>query len=88
MISSTLRVPVYLSQEGPLCPNVYGTIGLDFTPYLKTGVYHPEWNLSDERKTEAFAAEENAVTRKRIYVSELLVGDDSANFEPQNNSSK
>ena len=64
-------------------PNVYGSIGLEYTPYLKTGIYHPEWNLSDERKTKAFSAEENPVTRKRIYVSELLVGDASADFTPQ-----
>ena len=25
-------------------PNVYGTIGVEYTPYLKTGIYHPEWH--------------------------------------------
>ena len=25
-------------------PNVYSTIGVEYTPYLKTGIYHPEWH--------------------------------------------
>lgn len=56
-------------------PNVYGTIGVDYTPYFKTGIYHPEWHLDDERKLTAFEKEMPVATKKIVYVTDVTVGD-------------
>lgn len=56
-------------------PNVYGTIGVDYTPYLKTGIYHPMWHLDDERKRAAFEKESPVSTKKIIYVTDVIIGD-------------
>jgi hypothetical protein len=61
-------------------PNVYGTIGVEYTPYLKTGIYHPEWNLKDERKRLAFEQEKPVADRKEIYVTDLKVGRGDAGY--------
>ena len=37
-------------------PTLYSTIGVEYTPYLKTGIYHPEWHLDTQRKRKEFAA--------------------------------
>jgi hypothetical protein len=62
-------------------PNVYGTIGEDYTPYLKTGIYHPEWNLSTKGKREAFERERPAATNKVIFVTDIKIGDARARYE-------
>ena len=55
-------------------PNVYTTIGTEYTPYLKSGIYHPEWNTKgNQRRQKAFAAETDPVTQKQIFVSHILV---------------
>ena len=62
-------------------PNVYGTIGVDYTPYFKTGIYHPEWHLNDERKRAAFEKEKPVATRKIVYVTDIKVGGAKATIE-------
>ena len=62
-------------------PNVYGTIGKEYTPYLKTGIYHPEWNLKSEPHKERFLAEIPGIEKKEIYVSDVVVGSDKASFD-------
>ncbi|MGY8770167.1 MAG: polysaccharide lyase [Pirellulales bacterium] len=62
-------------------PNVYGTIGKDYTPYLKTGIYHPEWNLKTDQKVEQFEKEKTEVTKKEIYVRKVVVGSDQATYQ-------
>ncbi len=61
-------------------PNVYGTIGIEYTPYLKTGIYHPEWHLNDDRKKEAFAKAQPVSTRKVVWVTEVKVGSEKATY--------
>jgi hypothetical protein len=61
-------------------PNVYGDIGLAYTPYLKTGIYHPEWHLDTNAKREAFEKEIPAATTKVIYITDCKVGDARATF--------
>lgn len=59
----------------------YGTIGVEYTPYLKTGIYHPEWNLNDERKRLAYEREKPVTDRKEILVTDLKVGRGDAGYE-------
>jgi len=61
--------------------NVYSTIGVEYTPYLKTGIYHPEWHFDQEGKSEAFAREIPAAMNKVIYATEIKVGDERAKYE-------
>ena len=61
--------------------NVYTTIGVEYTPYLKTGIYHPEWHLDTDRKREAFAKAQPAATTRTIYISTVRVADQRANLE-------
>ena len=67
-----------LSLEGP---NVYGNIGVEYTPYLKTGIYHPEWNLSTPEREKGFPRQSPDVTRKEILVSKLVVGGPEATLK-------
>lgn len=69
---------VVFDAEGP---NVYGTIGTDYTPYLKTGIYRPEWNLKSEAHKKRFAEEIPGVTTKEIYMSKVIVAEGDATFE-------
>lgn len=62
-------------------PNVYGTIGKEYTPYLKTGIYHPEWNMKTEKHKERFLAETPGVEKKEIYISDVVVGSAIATFD-------
>ena len=62
-------------------PNTYGTIGLEYTPYLKTGIYHPEWNVAKPGARERFEAEKPAAPHKVVYVTDLKVGDERARYE-------
>ncbi len=56
------------------------TIGVAYTPYLKTGIYHPEWNLSTEAKQAAFAAEKPVATLKVIYATDFKMGGAEATY--------
>ena len=69
---------VVFSRKGP---NVYGSIGVEYTPYLKTGIYHPEWNLNDDRKRLAFESEKPVADRKEIYITDLRIGRADANYQ-------
>ncbi len=62
-------------------PNVYSTIGIEYTPYLKTGIYHPEWHLDKDGKREAFEKEIPAATNKIVYVTDVTIGGAGARFE-------
>ncbi|HXE41985.1 MAG TPA: hypothetical protein VN516_03085, partial [Candidatus Baltobacteraceae bacterium] len=57
------------------------TIGTEYTPYLKTGIYHPEWHFDKDGKSEAFNKEIPVATNKVIYATEIKVGDERAKFE-------
>jgi hypothetical protein len=61
--------------------NVYATIGVDYTPYLKTGIYHPEWNLSRTDRQEAFARERPVATNKVIFATDVTIGSERARYE-------
>lgn len=56
-------------------PNTYGTIGVEYTPYMKTGIYHPEWHLENPGRKARFDAEQPVATRKIVYVTDLKIGD-------------
>ena len=60
--------------------NVYSTIGVAYTPYLKTGIYHPEWHLDKEGKKQSFERERVAATNKVIYVTDVKVGGEKATY--------
>jgi hypothetical protein len=62
-------------------PNTYGTIGLEYTPYMKTGIYHPEWNVDKPGGRERFEAERPVAPHKIVYVTDLKVGDARAKYE-------
>jgi len=64
-----------------LGPNVYGTIGIEYTPYLKTGIYHPEWHLNKEGSKEAFDKEIPVATNKVIYATDIKVGSEGAMYK-------
>jgi hypothetical protein len=61
--------------------NVYSTIGEDYTPYLKTGIYRPEWHLDKAGKREAFENERPAATNKVIYATDVKIGSERARYE-------
>ena len=61
--------------------NVYSTIGVEYTPYLKTGIYHPEWHLNKDGRREAFEKETPVATNKIIYVTDIKIGNERAKFE-------
>jgi hypothetical protein len=67
-----------LDQKGP---NVYGTIGKEYTPYLKTGIYHPEWHLNSDARNKRYEAEIPGVTKKEAYVAKVVVGSEAATYE-------
>ncbi len=62
-------------------PNVYSTIGEEYTPYLKTGIYRPEWHLDSDTKRRAFETETPASTLKVTYVRKLKVGGPEASLK-------
>ena len=61
--------------------NVYTTIGVEYTPYLKTGIYHPEWHLDNDRSRTAFDAERPVATNKIVYVTDVKIGDARATYD-------
>lgn len=62
-------------------PNVYDNIGVDYTPYFKTGIYHPEWHTDTDSKRKAFDEDKPAATKKVIYVTDFKMGSQRARFE-------
>lgn len=61
--------------------NVYGDIGLDYTPYLKTGIYHPEWNLEKrEDRRLAFGQARPEAVLKVIYVTDMKMAKGDKTF--------
>jgi hypothetical protein len=67
-----------LERQGP---NVYSTIGVEYTPYLKTGIYRPEWHLDKPEKRVAFDRAMPVATNKVIYVTDLKIGNERARYE-------
>ncbi|MHC5056498.1 MAG: heparin lyase I family protein, partial [Planctomycetota bacterium] len=61
--------------------NVYSTIGVEYTPYLKTGIYRPEWHLNKDAKRRAFEQERPAATNKAILATDVKVGGENASYE-------
>ena len=60
--------------------NVYSSIGVEYTPYLKTGIYHPAWHLDKDGAREAFEKEQPVATSKIIYVTDVKVGSERAKY--------
>ena len=54
---------------------------MEYTPYLKTGIYHPEWNLKTPEKQKAFDNENPIATNKVIYATDIKIGNERAKFE-------
>jgi len=61
-------------------PNVYSTIGEEYTPYLKTGIYRPEWHFDKDGKREAFDKANPVATNKVVYVTDVKIGDERAGY--------
>ena len=55
--------------------NVYTNLGVDYTPYLKTGLYRPEWHTDTPEKRALFDRIVTAVSNKTVYVTDVKVGD-------------
>lgn len=62
-------------------PNVYSTIGVEYTPYLKTGIYRPEWHLDREDRRAAFEREKPVATSKVILATDIRIGDARATYK-------
>lgn len=62
-------------------PNVYSTIGVEYTPYLKTGIYRPEWHLKDDKALAAFEKDKPVVTNKVIFATDVKIGNERARYE-------
>jgi beta-glucosidase len=61
--------------------NVYSTIGVEYTPYLKTGIYRPAWHMDKEGKLAAFDKENPIVAAKVVYATDIKIGDERARYE-------
>ncbi len=62
-------------------PNVYGSIGVEYTPYMKTGIYRPEWHTDTDRKRQAFESEKTDITSKTVYVTDVKIGSEQASLQ-------
>lgn len=60
--------------------NIYNTIGIEYTPYMKTGIYHPEWHLDDDARRARYEKAKPVATTRVVYVADVVVGDARANF--------
>jgi hypothetical protein len=60
--------------------NVYSDIGVEYTPYLKTGIYHPTWHTDTDLKRAAFDKEKPDATNKVIYATDVRVGGGKATY--------
>lgn len=61
--------------------NVYSTIGVEYTPYLKTGIYHPEWHIDREARRQAFEKQQPLAKIRVVYVTDIKVGDAKAKYQ-------
>ncbi|MEO8498710.1 MAG: heparin lyase I family protein [Planctomycetota bacterium] len=52
--------------------NVYGTIGIQYTPYLKFGIYHPSW------KDSPLIADPKQVQHRTVYITDVVVGNEQS----------
>ncbi|MBE7537811.1 MAG: heparin lyase I family protein [Opitutaceae bacterium] len=62
-------------------PNIYTTIGVVYSPYFKTGIYHPTWNLKTPERQAAFAQSGGRASRKIIYATDIKIGGENARYE-------
>ena len=60
--------------------NVYSTIGVEYTPYLKTGIYHPSWHTENGEKSKPFDMSVPASAARTIFVTEIKVGGSAATY--------
>ena len=64
-------------------PNVYGTIGINYTPYLQTGIYHPSWHITNDASQRAFEKETESktpVASQTVYVTDVKIGTEHATY--------
>jgi hypothetical protein len=61
-------------------PNLYTTIGVEYTPYFKTGIYHPTWHLKAPEAEAAFAEAKPLATTKVVYVTDVKIGNEHARY--------
>jgi len=61
--------------------NIYTTIGVAYSPYFKTGIYHPTWNLKTPDRQSAFEKSSDRVKKRIIYVADVKVGGERARYE-------
>lgn len=62
-------------------PNVYGTIGVEYTPYLKTGIYRPEWKAKPDAAPTSADQKPPQVAKKVVYVADVKIGNENAKYE-------
>ncbi|WDI43756.1 sulfatase-like hydrolase/transferase [Bremerella sp. P1] len=55
-------------------PNVYGTIGVDYTPYMKFGIYHPSWKHAQP------VTDSTQAVGHTVYFTDISVGSKRANL--------
>ncbi len=61
--------------------NIYTTIGVAYSPYFKTGIYHPNWNLKTPDRKSAFERSSTKVRKRIIYVADVKIGGERARYE-------
>ncbi len=61
-------------------PNVYSDIGVEYTPYFKTGIYHPAWKPSRQDKTKKVDEKKPAVSERVVYVTDIKIGGEKATY--------
>lgn len=62
-------------------PNIYTTIGVIYSPYFKTGIYHPNWNLKNEERRVAFSNPSVKEKTRTLFVTDVKVGGENARYE-------
>ena len=75
---------ILIWQDGKLVadesgPNVYSTIGVDYTPYFKTGLYHPSWKQKPSQSKPSVSDQEHVI--KQLYVTDIAVGGERASLK-------
>lgn len=68
--------------------NVYHSIGVEYTPYFKTGIYHPTWHITKDRLSEDKNRDrrkrfenEAAIASKTILVTDIKIGSERAKYK-------
>ena len=57
-------------------PNVYSTIGVEYTPYFKTGLYHARWKSQPDADAKTQSPTDRPA--KTVYVKDIVVADKRA----------